>query len=478
MINRYQQMILALLLFSLAMPPLSSSREQTLSTGDNSAPTNTSLSPNTARPGEMMVPEPVFNSAAFITQAGLENNMTVVLVHGMGDRAARDWERVIPELAKKYHVIAFDLPGFGRSSKGNNLYSPAQYAAFIKWVVDQYARKPFVLIGHSMGGALALKYASLYPEHLHRLILVDAAAILHHVALGKELYMMDDSPKGPSKRSPMRTKDRDGIVRSLLDSLSNDERANQLEQALNNSSLRQVVLGGDPKKISGTALMLEDFGRTVNDVHTPILLIWGEHDKIAPLRTARALVGVLPEARLEIIPQTGHTPMLERPEAFNRIVLEEIASRQTLTASVQNGQRVSESAVRFDGKKNFSISGHYKTIELNRCTNARLIDVTAEQIIINNSTAIIENSRIRGRQVGLKVKKSEIVATNFKIDADTAIHASRSRLDFAGADLAAKTALVTTDNRAFLVFSISRAQSPNYTGSLHGARRVTVRKPL
>ncbi len=276
MMIRYR-LILPLILFGLFTPALSSAHEKVLSAAAVSSPTTTSHRIPGTR--ESVSPEPVFNDTAYIAQAGFENSKTIVLVHGMGDRAANDWEAVVPELAKQYHVVVFDLPGFGRSSKGNNLYSPTQYAAFIKWVVDQYARKPFVLIGHSMGGAIALKYASLYPEQLERLILVDAAGILHHVSLGKELV----SPKGRTgiaQGISLPVGELGSIVRSVLDNLSNDERAEKLEQALNSSPLRQVVLKGDPKKISGTAMMLEDFSRAVDEVRTPVLLIWGENDAV------------------------------------------------------------------------------------------------------------------------------------------------------------------------------------------------------
>ncbi len=468
--THYRHTILPVILLCVIMPALCSARQASLPAGPVSSPATT-LAPI---PGtrQFVVPEPVFNGTAFIAEAGTENSRTLVLVHGMGDRAANDWEEVMPELAKQYHILALDLPGFGRSSKGNNLYSPAQYAAFIKWVVDNYARKPFVLIGHSLGGAIALKYASLYPEQLDRLILVDAAGILHHVSLSKEL-VFPQGRTGFGKGVPLPVGELGSIVRSVLDNISNDERADKLEQALNSAALRKAMLNGDPKKISGTAMMLDDYSRVVDEVRIPALLIWGENDTVAPLRTARALAGRLPDARLEIIPQTGHSPMLERPKAFNRIVLDELASSGTRTPVEQGDQKLPERTVRYERKKDFSISGAYKTIELIRCDNVTMNDVTAGEITIRDSKVIMENSTIRGSQVGLKATKSEIIATNVRIMADIPIQASRSRLDFAGAYLIGKKAAATTDSRSLFIFSISRAESAHYTGPLHGIHRLT-----
>ncbi len=138
----------------------------------------------------------------------------------------------------------------------------------------------------------------------------------------------------------------------------------------------------------------------------------------------------------------------------------------------------SERTARYERKKDFSISGNYKTIELFRCDNVILNDVTAEEIILQDSKVIMENCRIRGSAVGLKATKSELIATNVTIRADLPIEASRSRLDFAGAYLVGKDAAATTDNRSLFIFSISRAESARYNGPLHGIHRLTKEKPL
>jgi len=112
---------------------------------------------------ETRVDEPIFKGQAAVYEGGTANPRSVVLVHGVGDNAARDWDRLIPELVKEYHVLTFDLPGFGRSSKGNEEYTITNYARFLRWVIPQYVRGPFTLIGHSFGGSVALKYAAIIP---------------------------------------------------------------------------------------------------------------------------------------------------------------------------------------------------------------------------------------------------------------------------------------------------------------------------
>src|SRR5262245_23379115 len=95
------------------------------------------------------VDDPVFGGRVALYRAGPPNAETVVLVHGLGKNAARDWSRLIPALAERYRVLAIDLPGFGYSDKGNHHYSPDNFARTLDAVLRPHAPKPFTLIGHS-----------------------------------------------------------------------------------------------------------------------------------------------------------------------------------------------------------------------------------------------------------------------------------------------------------------------------------------
>ena len=127
---------------------------------------------------ETVLREPVFHGQAHVYTAGPEDAPTVVLVHGIGANAARDWTELTAVLAKDFKVSSFDLPGFGRSSKGNERYTPKNYAAFVHYVVEKRVHKrPFFLIGYSMGGAIALRYAALYPQDVQALVLADVPGV-------------------------------------------------------------------------------------------------------------------------------------------------------------------------------------------------------------------------------------------------------------------------------------------------------------
>jgi pimeloyl-ACP methyl ester carboxylesterase len=428
---------------------------------------------------EALVDEPVFHGQAYIYEAGPQQGLSVVLIHGVGERGARDWERLIPELAAQYHVVAFDLPGFGRSDRRNELYTPARYAEFVKWVVGRYVKGPLVLIGHSFGGAVALRYAALYPEGMKRLILVDVPGVLHRVAYTKHVARVNSAEW--ESRLPVDPVDKiNDLMRTLLDSFDREDVTKDLGAVLENPALRQTMLGSDPKKIVSIALLLEDFSQAINEMRVPALVIWGEHDPIAPLRTGRVLAAHLPAARLELIGKAGHVPMLDRPEQFNRIVMREIASppaartdrtpvRQPLPSD-RIGTCQNESGMTF--------TGIYRLVVISDCKHVRIEDATIGLLDVSGSDVQIDNSRISGADVSLKTDDSEITLTNVIVEGDIAVQASRSRLDLAGVTLSGRAAAVSAKKDSMLIFSVSRVESPHASGYVHGARRIAPDKPL
>jgi len=453
-----------------------------LSPNRSSALPPVSPEPALFQPGfrEALVHEPVFDGQAYIFEAGVDHPVSVVLIHGVGDTGAKDWESLIPLLAEHYHVVAFDLPGFGRSSKQNVLYSPVRYADFVKWVVSRYVKGPFVLIGHSLGGAVALRYAAMSPEGMQRLILIDVAGILHRVTYSEQ--MMHMKPRQWQSKLPGSPIDTlNDIVRELLEKMDRKSITKYFDRILEDESLRKTVLKSDPQKIAGLALILEDFSEVIDQVKTPTVVIWGSDDAVAPLRTGKILAGRLPNASLVTLPQCGHVPMVQNLDRFNWIVLHIMAGGpipKPIPPSEPQRSLTTDRIGICTREKEMEFTGNFKRIFVNNCKNVRIVDVTAESIIVSHSEVVIENSRIIGGNVSLKTDKSELVLTNVTIEGDRAIETSGSRLDLAGVTLLGKKSAVSAKNDSFLIFSVSRVESPLTSCYLHGSRWVTSGKPL
>ena len=415
---------------------------------------------------EHLVNEPIFGGSAYILVAGDKENPPLVLVHGLGDLASDTWRGLIPKLTESYHVVTFDLPGFGRSQKQNALYSPGNYAAFVKWVVDTYVAGPPLLAGHSLGGAIALRYAGTYPAALSRLVLIDVAGILDRRVYSKE--MLSGYANGLDAVFNV-----DGILGAVFGWLPNSPL--DLNVMLSSDLLRDRILSSDPALIAATALILEDYSPYLAQVRVPAVILWGEHDRVTPRRIGTLLEANLPAARLQIIPGAGHVPMADAPALFLAAflgALKEEALPHAFPAG--SGARQGEC----NGNNGMVFGGSYQSIEITDCQNVRLNNISAESVRLLRSSAIFDGGSITGSAVGLQVENSSVTANGLRVAAPEAVSASNSRLDLAGVHLKGSRSAVTTDSRATLLFSVSRIQSPHGSGTIHGLRNLLVGEAL
>ncbi|BCR03175.1 hypothetical protein DESUT3_02440 [Desulfuromonas versatilis] len=421
---------------------------------------------------QQMVLEPIFQSRALILEGGKEHEQSVILVHGLGDLAARTWDGLLPVLAEQYHVVAFDLPGFGRSEKKNALYSPARYAAFLQWVAARYVDGPFHLIGHSLGGAVSLYFAGTYPKGLGKLVLADVAGVLHKAVITTHYLQPDLKERWPLAPSrPLELLD--GLIGSTVRGLEGLPLDPDI--LLENEALRARALGGDPGKIAALALVQSNFGPILPQVAAPTLLLWGVEDQVTPLRTGVLLAGTLANARLERIPQAGHVPMREQPALFNRAVLDFLAQPPPAANSPDPpGNR----DVACRDQEGFELSGSYRGVTLSNCRNARLVGVSAASLEIVNSTVSLEDCRILGQERGMTAVNSKITATALTVEAQQALDCANSTLDLAGARLKGTETAVKSRSKTTILFSASQVQSGSRQFHPHGKYTLGPQDPL
>lgn len=426
------------------------------------------------------IADPVFHGEVHYLVSGPADAPTVVLVHGLGDKASRDWDGLAAELAKDYRVVRFDLPGFGQSSKGNLAYTPEAYAQFLHALINREVRaRPFYLIGHSMGAAISLRYAALHPQDVTALVLIDVPAILHRFVYSKHMAAF-----GLSRMVPGLYPNGSDMLGNMLGNILGnvEKKPIPIEMIVQIPALRQKFLKGDPFLIAGMALALEDFSRDIARVTAPTLLLWGEKDDIAPLRSGRVLLANMAHAKLEIFPGVGHVPMDDVPQKVQEQVREflrdpAIPAQVNLMRddaawpeSTRNG--------RCNGKRGQVFEGDYNRLDIESCENTILRRVRARHLRLTSSNVTIEDSRIGGGAEGLAVIGSRVTITSSRIEGKTAITANDSKLDIAGSRIIGQTAAVTTGTVAEVAFSVSEVESMNHYGPQHGVRFVTPETPL
>ena len=356
------------------------------------------------------ITEPIFNASVYMQTVGDPANPAVVLVHGLGDEASTIWESSIERLKNDYFVVTFDLPGFGQSSKSNELYSPLNYAKFIHYIAQTYVKKPFHLVGHSMGGAIALKYASLYPTDLESLVLVDAAGILHRteyndflIQSGVNAFFDEQNGLIQGFQTQKVTSFIDKIAEKIDRKMSLD-----MGRVLASEDLRATILGGRPHSIAAVALVEENFNGIPQKIDTRTTIIWGETDPIAPVETGYVLYKLMPNASLKIIPHTGHVPMLSNEEVFLTLLLTHLHDQEKTLRPIPP-QMTPVYSVKIKDITGRIYTGKIESMSIINSQKITIKDAVIEELAVINSDVEIINSVIKS------TKTVAITAQNAKV---------------------------------------------------------------
>lgn len=396
-----------------------------------------------------------FNSKVYIETLGNPVNPAVILVHGLGDEASTIWDETKEVLKNDYFVVVFDLPGFRNSELSSNVYSPENYAKLINTIAKRFVNKPFHLVGHSMGGAISLKYASMYKDTLASLVLIDAAGILHRATYGKflavngiEHLFEPDSLFGNLIQTPRIN----NFINNITNKLDNSRLFNA-DKVLNSPNLRKSVLNDNPMTIAALALVQTNFSNLLEDIDTNTLIIWGENDAIAPIQTGYVLNRLLQNSTMKIITDSAHVPMLSHKEIFYGHLKEHLANSEIY---VKTKARVDTPAynIKIANSKKEVITGHIKKAVIKNSNNILIKDAIIDDIEIINSNVEILNSTYSGEGKFSSLKSTlYIVASDLfnKIDADY------STLNIAGSTVNTDFKhFIHTKSSSVVIYSLSR----------------------
>lgn len=249
----------------------------------------------------------------------------VVLLHGMAG-SSTTWEHVIPRLSGRNRVIAPDLLGHGESTKHGGDYSVGAQANLIRDLLERLGEGRGTVVGHSLGGGVAMQFAYQYPERCERLVLVSSGglgrevhAILRAAALpGAELVLPWLSVAASrSIGTAVKTLGRFGF-RASADLGETWRGFSSLEEASARRAFLLTVRGLiDPggQRVSAT-------DKLYLSADLPTLIVWGEHDPLIPVAHAVRAHEMMPGSRLEIFAAAGHYPYLDDPERFAALVLD------------------------------------------------------------------------------------------------------------------------------------------------------------
>lgn len=365
----------------------------------------------------------VFKIPILVKQKSMNKKQTMILVHGLGTNGSESWDEISDEFAKHYHVVALDLPGFGQSLGTFGVpVSIESYSGLIMRIVSAYAKSKVVFVGHSMGAAIGLRFISQNSHLVDKAILIDAAGILQKAAYVKFLTRIPQK-ENPNNTHPAKTS---GI--SALNTFT-DVLVEIIDRHSSTESIKSLLKENVDAQIA-INLIETDFSSDLRNIRTKTLLIWGEDDPVAPVRTGKMLDFHLKKSKLIVLPNAGHTPHIKTPTEVATIIHQWLRSPK-----IDEFQFPKSADLNFNCKNkalNKIISGAFGSLTFNSCSNIQLKNVSARSIQLNDTVASLENVKIVSRQTGLTANESSVMTTNLVIDASVGIHTNGSKLDLAG----------------------------------------------
>jgi pimeloyl-ACP methyl ester carboxylesterase len=248
---------------------------------------------------------------------------SIVLIHGMAG-SLTTWDPVFADLARDHDVIALDLPGHGESS-GLRDYSLGSLAASVRDLLDALEVETATIVGHSLGGGIAMQFMYQFPERCERLVLVSSGG------LGREVTPMLRALTLPGAGLVLAGGAR---IRHQRQVAAAARLAGPLAGRVWNDlpyMLRQMATLDDPERrrsfLATINAVIEIGGQGINAIEKlhlaaglPTLIVWGEDDRMIPSGHGHAAADLIPGSRLELVPGAGHYPHEDDPERFARVV--------------------------------------------------------------------------------------------------------------------------------------------------------------
>ncbi len=247
------------------------------------------------------------NAIRYVEEGTSAKNL--LLIHGLGASAER-WENVIPHFAKNYRVLVPDLIGFGFSDKPLVDYTTDYLSEFITKFLKKLNIDSVSIIGSSLGGQIGAEFAHQNNSMVEKLILVSPSGVMKHSTPALDAYVM--AALYPS----------DSSASNAFQMMSGSKN---IDKKTVRGFVERMKLPNAKMAFMSTLLGLKDaevISEKLGSIKSPTLIIWGENDPVIPVKYAQSFVSEIDDCRFVKMENCGHTPYVEYPDKFYKIVLD------------------------------------------------------------------------------------------------------------------------------------------------------------
>jgi pimeloyl-ACP methyl ester carboxylesterase len=273
---------------------------------------------------------PVHGNVVHFDEAGADSGgPVVVLIHGIASRAAQ-WHQVMADLGETCHVIAPDLLGHGESAKPRGDYSLGAHACGIRDLLAALGHDRVTLVGHSLGGGVAMQFAYQFPERVERLALIDSGGLGPEVSA----WLRAASLPGSELVLPLMTssyvRKAGGALGRALGKARVSLPPGMAEcmvsfASLADPSTRSAFIHTARSVLDVAGQRVDARDRLYLAADLPLLVVWGGRDAIIPLSHGVSLAEKVPTARLEVFARSGHFPHLTEPQRLATVLASFVA---------------------------------------------------------------------------------------------------------------------------------------------------------
>ena len=257
-----------------------------------------------------------------VRETGSKDSPAIILLHGFGS-SLETWQPWAQALSDRYRVVRFDLPGCGISdpdSEGD--YSDSRTLAILRHLMEQLNIQSAILVGNSMGGRIAWRFAAAYPDQVSKLILISPDGFASPgFAYGKR-------PEVPGTLKLMKYFLPRAFIRPNLAAAYADPA--RLSDATIDRYYDLLLARGNRAAMIDRMqqTLLADPVPLLRQIRAPTLLLWGEQDQLIPFSNSADYLRALPNARLVSFPHLGHVPHEEAPDESLKPLESFLAQRQ------------------------------------------------------------------------------------------------------------------------------------------------------
>lgn len=266
----------------------------------------------------------------------------VLFIHGiLGSQ--RQWARLVDQMDDDHRVLVPDLFGHGESAKPKGDYSLSAHAATMRDLLDHLGIDRVTVVGHSLGGGIAMQFFYLFPERVDRLVLVSSGG------LGREVNLVLRSATLPGA-APVLSLIASTHVLSRVEALGRGASKIGWRPGADLNAIWQGFSGLSDREsrrafLATTRAVIDIGGQTITAhdhlegvLPIPTLVVWGSKDRMIPAWHALSLQQAAPDCRVELFEGAGHFPHLEDPDRFARVL------RQFIASEAADGNQAQESA--------------------------------------------------------------------------------------------------------------------------------------